>query len=142
MAAAKMTIEKIQDFMAADFPQARTRVLEVTGDSARVRCAIGHSDLRPGGTVSGPSIMAVADFALYVAIFAALGPVPLAVTTNLNINFLNKPSAGADLVGECRLIKVGKRLVVGEVNVYSDGREGLVAHVTGTYSVPPEYLET
>jgi uncharacterized protein (TIGR00369 family) len=92
--------------------------------------------LRPGGTISGPVMMAIADFTMYVAVLSAVGWVPLAVTTNLNINFLKKPAA-RDLLAEARLIKVGKRLVVGEVAIRSDSDEELVAHVTSTYSVPP-----
>jgi acyl-coenzyme A thioesterase PaaI-like protein len=82
-------------------------------------------------------MMAVADFTMYVAILSAVGWVPLAVTTNLNINFLKKPAA-RDLLAEARLIKLGKRLVVGEVAIRSDGDDDLVAHVTSTYSVPSQ----
>ncbi len=81
-------------------------------------------------------MMALADFAMYVAVLAAIGPVPLAVTTNLNINFLRKP-ARAICVAEARLLKLGKRLAVGEVTIRSDGEEEPVAHVTSTYSIPP-----
>jgi uncharacterized protein (TIGR00369 family) len=81
-------------------------------------------------------MMALADFAMYVAVFSAAGRVPLAVTTNLNINFLRKP-AQADLLAEARLLKHGKRLVVGEVTIRSDGQDDPVAHVTSTYSIPP-----
>ena len=91
--------------------------------------------MRPGGTISGPTMMALADVALYVAVLAAIGPVPLAVTINLNINFLRKP-AQADLIAEARLMKIGKRLAVGEVTIYSDGSADAVAHVTSTYSIP------
>ena len=75
-------------------------------------------------------------FAMYVAVLASVGPVPLAITTNLNINFLRKP-ARKDLIAECRLIKLGKRLAVGDVQIYSDGQDDMVAHATSTYSVPP-----
>jgi acyl-coenzyme A thioesterase PaaI-like protein len=93
--------------------------------------------LRPGGTISGPVMMAVADFTMYVAVLSAVGWVPLAVTTNLNINFLKKPGA-RDLLAEAKLIKLGKRLAVGEVALRSDGDDELVAHVTSTYSIPPQ----
>jgi acyl-coenzyme A thioesterase PaaI-like protein len=102
-----------------------------------VRRPFNESALRPGGTISGPVMMAVADFTMYVAVLSAVGWVPLAVTTNLNINFLKKPGA-RDLLAEARLIKLGKRLVVGEVALRSDGDDDLVAHVTSTYSVPPQ----
>jgi uncharacterized protein (TIGR00369 family) len=91
--------------------------------------------VRPGGTISGPTMMALADFAMYVAVLAAIGPVPLAVTINLNINFLRKP-APRDLVAEARLLKLGKRLAMGEVTICSDGESEPVAHVTSTYSIP------
>lgn len=104
--------------------------------ACRVRMAYHPRHVRPGGTLSGPSMMTLADFALYVAVLSVVGRVELAVTTNLSINFLQKPEK-ADLIAECRLLKAGKRLCVGEVSIFSDGGEEPVAHVTGTYSVPP-----
>jgi uncharacterized protein (TIGR00369 family) len=101
----------------------------------RVRRAFHVNHLRPGGTISGPTMMELADFAMYVAVFSAVGAQPLAVTTNLNINFLRKP-AQADLIAEAKLMKVGKRLAVGEVTIMSDGSDEPVAHVTATYSIP------
>jgi uncharacterized protein (TIGR00369 family) len=80
-------------------------------------------------------MMALADFTMYLAVLSAIGWVPLAVTTNLNINFLKKPGA-RDLIAEARLIKLGKRLAVGEVHIRSDGDDDSVAHVTSTYSIP------
>ena len=106
------------------------------GKSARVRFRVGKQHLRPGDTVSGPTLMALADVAMYAALLGEIGLVPLAVTTNLNINFLRKP-AQRDVVGEARLLKVGKRLAVGEVTLFSDGDPEPVAHVTSTYSIPP-----
>jgi uncharacterized protein (TIGR00369 family) len=91
--------------------------------------------IRPGGTLSGPAMMALADLGLYVAILAQIGPVALAVTTNLSFNFLRKPEQ-RDLFAECRLLKLGKRLAVGEVLMRSEGRDELVCHATGTYSIP------
>jgi uncharacterized protein (TIGR00369 family) len=82
-------------------------------------------------------MMALADFAMYVAVLAAIGPVPLAVTINLNINFLRRPAA-RDLIAEARLLKLGKRLATGEVIICSHGETEPVAHVTSTYSIPPE----
>ena len=102
----------------------------------RVRRTFSEQSLRPGGTISGPTMMGLTDFAMYVAILASVGPVPLAVTTSLNINFLRKP-AQRDLVAEARLIKLGTRLAVGEVEIYSDGEEEMVSHATATYSIPP-----
>ncbi len=104
--------------------------------SARVRFRVARKHLRPGDTVSGPALMALADVAMYAALLGEIGLVPLAVTTNLNINFLRKP-AQKDVIGESKLLKVGKQLAVGEVFIYSEGDPEPVAHVTCTYSIPP-----
>jgi acyl-coenzyme A thioesterase PaaI-like protein len=131
------TTAEIVKFMATDFPQSNS-IIEATGNrGATVRHHIGVNELRPGGTVSGPVMMAVADVALYVAILGEIGIVPLAVTTSLNINFLRKPSADRDIVGVCKLIKVGRSLVTGDVYLYSEGDDRPVAHAVGTYSIPP-----
>jgi acyl-coenzyme A thioesterase PaaI-like protein len=113
-------------------------VLAVGNRGATVAHAVGAAELRPGGTVSGPVLMSVADVALYVAILGEIGIVPLAVTTSLNINFMRKPAADRDIVGVCRLLKVGRTLAVGEVLLYSAGLDEPVAHATGTYSIPPD----
>lgn len=102
----------------------------------RIRRKFNKQSLRPGGTISGPTMMGLTDFAMYVAVLASVGPVPLAVTTNLNINFLRKPTQ-RDLIAEARLIKLGKRLAVGEVEIYCEGDDEMVAHATSTYSIPP-----
>jgi acyl-coenzyme A thioesterase PaaI-like protein len=128
----------IVEFLAREFPQNQCVVEEVGERSATVSHRIGPAQLRPGGTVSGPLLMAVADLALYVAILATIGLVPLTVTTNLNINFLRKPLPYNPIVGVCKLIKVGRILVVGEVALYSDRNEEMVAHAVGTYSIPPQ----
>ena len=135
-----MTAEEIGALLSAEFPQAyypgSPHTIDRVGyGEARVRWAFNAGRLRPGGTISGPTMMELADFAMYVAVFSAIGPQPLAVTTNLNINFLRKPAAG-DLLGVARLMKIGKRLAVGEVTIYSDGQPDPVAHVTSTYSIP------
>ncbi|MEO7205221.1 MAG: PaaI family thioesterase [Steroidobacteraceae bacterium] len=132
------TKAEIISFLVREFPQSQCVVDEVGERSATVSHPIGPAQLRPGGTVSGPLLMSVADVALYVAILATIGLVPLAVTTNLSINFLRKPSAHNPIVGVCKLIKVGRILVVGEVALYSDRSEEMVAHAVGTYSIPPK----
>jgi uncharacterized protein (TIGR00369 family) len=104
--------------------------------AARARFRVAKKHLRPGDTVSGPTLMALADVAMYAALLGEIGLVPLAVTTNLNINFLRKP-AQRDVIGEAKLLKVGKRLAVGEVTLFSEGETEPVAHVTCTYSIPP-----
>lgn len=129
--------EQLDEFFKTEFPQADFIIQELGERSAVVKKEISHQHLRPGGTVSGPTMMEVADTALYVAILNEIGLVALAVTTNLNINFLRKPAANKDIIGECRLIKVGKSLVVGDVLLYSEGMAESIAHATGTYAIPP-----
>ncbi|MDE1173921.1 MAG: PaaI family thioesterase [Parvibaculaceae bacterium] len=136
-----MTIAELNTFMASAFPQMQgeeklTVLEEVSPMRARVRLRYSDRNLRPGGTISGPAMMGLADHAFYVVLLAHIGPVALAVTTNLNINFLRKPGQ-ADLFAEARIIKLGKRLAVGEVTLVQDGDPEPVAHVTLTYSIPP-----
>lgn len=135
-----MTAQAIEALLKVEFPQAfydgsGLTLERVDYADIRVRKAFHEDHLRPGGTISGPTMMELADFAMYVAVFSAIGPQTLAVTTNLNINFLRKP-AQADLLADARLMKIGKRLAVGEVTIYSDGEDEPVAHVTSTYSIP------
>ncbi len=101
-----------------------------------MRMPFDTAHLRPGGTVNGPVMLTLADIAVYVLVLGLIGPVELAVTTSLNANFLRRPRA-ADLIAEARLLKLGKRLAVGEVTIYSDGEDEPVCHVTATYSIPP-----
>src|SRR5580658_2493931 len=115
------TKAEIIEFLQREFPQNECTVDEVGDSSAIVKRHVGVKELRPGGTVSGPVLMAVADVALYVAIMGEIGIVPLTVTTSLNINFLRKPSPDRRIVGVCRLLKVGRALAVGEVALYSEG---------------------
>jgi uncharacterized protein (TIGR00369 family) len=124
-------------FPQAFFPGCGLILERVEYASIRVRRTFHEDYLRPGGTISGPTMMELADFAMYVAVFSAVGNQPLAVTTNLNINFLRKP-AQADLIADAKLLKVGKRLAVGEVTLYSAGSDEPVAHVTATYSIPQQ----
>ncbi|MCI2283111.1 PaaI family thioesterase [Colwellia sp. MSW7] len=130
------TKDEIIDFMKADFPQAKCTIESVGKQSSVVKQSIGFDELRPGNTVSGPVLMAVADYALYVAILGEIGIVSLTVTTSMTINFMRKPSSTKPIIGECKLLKVGKTLIVGEVSLYSQGDPKTVAHVVGTYSVP------
>jgi uncharacterized protein (TIGR00369 family) len=129
--------EQITEFLQQAFPQSKCTVEDVGPMSATVRHTVGQNELRPGGTVSGPVLMATADVALYVAILAQIGIVPLTVTTSLNINFLRKPASDRDIIGRCKLVKLGKSLAVGEVALYSEGNDDMVAHATGTYAIPP-----
>ena len=132
-----VTKEALAAFLASEFPQNKCTIESVGKDTATLRHPIGIAELRPGGTVSGPVMMFVADVALYVAILGRIGIVPLAVTTSLTINFLRKPSADADILGVCTLLKVGRTLAIGEVAIYSEGNPDPVAHAVGTYAIPP-----
>jgi uncharacterized protein (TIGR00369 family) len=140
MKAVKMGASELEERLARDFPQGsygkRIRIEAVGSMTARLRYTADEKNLRPGGTVSGPTLMGLADGAVYVAILANIGWIPLAVTTSLTINFLRKPAPG-DLIAECTLIKLGKRLAVGEVGLRSAGEDELVAHCVATYSIPP-----
>jgi len=132
----RVTLEELRAFFAKDFPQATVTIEEVGPGRARIRQVVGEAELRPGGTVSGPTMMAVADAASYAAVLSAIGLVPLAVTTNLNINFLRKPTPHAAVIGDATLLKVGRRLIVSEIRIYSEGDDKPVAHATTTYAIP------
>ena len=135
----KLSAAEVNAFLTQVFPQVGIgrafKVEETRHGFARVRMYFGEHLLRPGGTISGPSIFALADMAMYAAVLASIGPDALAVTTNLNINFLRKPGQ-RDMLGEAHLLKLGKRLAVGDIALYSDGETELAAHATATYSLP------
>jgi len=114
---------------------------QIEKQSARLRLRVEKRHLRPGDTVSGPALMGLVDAAMFVAILGEIGPAYNALTSNLNINFLKKPNA-VDVIAECRLLKVGQRLVFGEVTLYSEGTDEPVAHATCTYSIPPKKHDT
>jgi len=138
--APKLTRKELIERLSDEFPEASHAVgdyeiEELWYGGCRVRRRHHEKSLRPGGTVSGPVMMALADFTMYLAVLSAVGWRPLAVTTSLTINFLKKPAA-RDVLAEARLIKLGKRLAFGEVELRADGDDELVAHVTSTYSLP------
>ena len=128
--------DEIVEFLTREFPQNKCIVEAVGNGSATVKQVIGDEQLRPGGTVSGPVLMAVADVALYVAILGEVGIVPLAMTSSLTINFLRRALPEKSIVGVCKLLRVGRSLAVGDVFLYSEGSDELVAHAVGTYSIP------
>ncbi|AWM07891.1 PaaI family thioesterase [Bradyrhizobium symbiodeficiens] len=140
MALAKMSVADVEQFLRVEFPQAFSgddiMIESADGQTCLLRQRFSEKMLRPGGTVSGPTLMALADFAMYVVLLSAIGPVGLAVTTNLNINFLRKGQPGQDVLAEARLLKLGKRLAVGEVKLLSGTSPDPIAHVTSTYSIP------
>lgn len=133
----KMTIEDIERFLDAHFPQARPfgRIEHIGDRTLRMRVPFRDEFLRPGGTISGPTLMGLADTAVYYLILAELGPVALAVTSSFNIHFLRKPRA-TDLIGEARLLRLGRRTAVGDVMIYVDGERDPAAHATAAYALP------
>ncbi|WLS01934.1 PaaI family thioesterase [Shinella oryzae] len=136
-----MDPEALNRFLETDFPQLHTdgkvfEVMAVGPGTATLRLTPNERHLRPGGTISGPTLFALADVGAWCAVLAHIGPVALAVTTNLNINFLRKPAPGP-LSCTCRLLKLGKRLAVVDASIFDADGEALVAHATATYSIPP-----
>jgi uncharacterized protein (TIGR00369 family) len=135
-----MSIAELEEFLRVEFPQSfgsgDTMIEKADGENCRLRQRYGNQMLRPGGTISGPTLMALADCAMYVVLLSAIGPVALAVTTNLSINFLRRGVPGHDLIAEARLLKLGKRLAVGEVMLLSASSPDPIALVTTTYSIP------
>jgi uncharacterized protein (TIGR00369 family) len=135
-----MSVAELEEFLRVEFPQSfgsgDTTIESADGATCLLRQRYSERMLRPGGTVSGPTLMALADCAMYVVLLSAIGPIGLAVTTNLNINFLRKGQAGQDILAEARILKLGKRLAVGEVNLLSGTSPDPIAHVTATYSIP------
>ncbi len=129
----------LESLMEEIFPQVSGdfTVVHARADSLCLRLKVEERHLRPGGTVSGPSMFALADCAMYLAVLSRIGPVALAVTTNCSIDFMRKPVASTDLLGECRLLKLGRSLAVGDVMIFSDGTTDPVARASLTYAIPP-----
>lgn len=135
----RMDTAALTVFLAEEFGQvAEDFAVETVGPEGLVlRLRVAGKHLRPGGTVSGPSIFALADVAMYLAILSRIGPVALAVTINCAVDFMRKPVAGRDLLGEARLLKLGRSLAVGDVLIFSEGQPDAVARASLTYSIPP-----
>jgi uncharacterized protein (TIGR00369 family) len=140
MTAMKMTVTEIQKFLREEFPQVFNgddiAIENADGATCLLRQRYNEAMLRPGGTVSGPTLMALADYAMYAVLLSAIGPVGLAVTTNLNINFLRKGAPSQDILASAKILKLCKRLAVGEVSLTSGAAPEPIAHVTATYSIP------
>ncbi|MEL6423318.1 MAG: PaaI family thioesterase [Pseudomonadota bacterium] len=139
----RMTREEVSAYLDDVFPEANAGedlfvIEEVRPLGARVRMRYVPRMIRPGGTISGPAMFTLADIAIYVAILANVGRVPLAVTTSATINFLRKPKP-RDLIGDVHLLKLGRRLAVGDVHMVSDGSNKPVAQANATYSLPPDW---
>ena len=134
----KLTKAQVQEFLTREFPQVADDFIVDAGGpmKARLRMKPDQRHLRPGETISGPTLFTLADCAVYIALVAMVGPEALAVTTNASIDFMRKPQAGRDLIGDVTLLKLGRGLVVGDVHIRSDGHDALVARATMTYSRP------
>jgi len=134
-----MDIPGLHAFMQQAFTQVADdfRVDRLAPDGLTVRLMIAERHLRPGGTVSGPSMFALADVAVYLAVLSRIGPVALAATTNCSIDFMRKPEAARDLLAEARLLKLGRSLAVGDVLIRSEGSDAIVARAGLTYAIPP-----
>ncbi len=126
------------EYVEGIFPQIKDEFLidMLEEDAIVVRMRVQNKHLRPGGTVSGPSIFALADVAVYMSVLAAIGPKKLTVTTNCSIDFMRKPIANANLIASCKLLKMGKSLAVGDVLMSSEGSKEAVARATLTYAIP------
>ncbi len=137
---AKMTAQEMMEFLQQVFPQVRDdfAIEHMDGETVTMRLKTAERHLRPGGTVSGPSMFALADVTAYVATMAPLGRVALAVTTGCSMDFMRKPAAGVDLIAKGRLLKLGRALTVTDVLIYSEGSDKPVARASLTYSIPPE----
>lgn len=136
----QMDRDALTEFLKAEFQQVADMfaIDDVRADGVRVRLLHHERHLRPGGTVSGPAMFALADVAVYLAILAQVGPKALSVTTNCAIDFMRKPAAGVDLICDARILKLGRALAVGDCLIYSDGLAAPVARASLTYSIPPE----
>ncbi len=134
-----MTADEMNAFLYRVFHQVADdfRVEDVSEQSVTLRLIVSDRHLRPGGTVSGPSMFGLADVAAYLATLAHIGPKALAVTTNCSIDFMRKPEAGVDLLAHARLLKLGKQLSVTDVLIYSEGKDAPVARANLTYAIPP-----
>ncbi len=135
----KMDAATLNALMVKEFPQVAEDFIveEVTPMNVTVRLPVADRHLRPGGTISGPTMFSLADVSIYLATMAMIGPVTLAVTTNCSIDFMRKPKAGVDLIAHAKLHKLGKLLAVGDVLIHSEGMEAPVARASLTYAIPP-----
>lgn len=134
----KISIEEFNDILKTELPWAeeyQIKLESIERGRAVMRLPYHQNSMRPGGTISGPHMMMLADACMYAVVLGMIGQVKLAVTTNFNINFLRKPSE-TDLLAEGKIIKLGKRLAVLEVSILTAGESALMAHATGTYSIP------
>lgn len=136
----KLNKDQVAEFLDDVFPQVKSdfSIDDLSPNAVTMRLLTADRHLRPGGTVSGPSMFALADVAVYIMVLGMVGPKALAVTTNCSIDFMRKPVAGKDLIAQGSLLKLGKLLAVGDVLLRSEGSDAIVARATLTYAIPPE----
>ena len=132
------TTQEISAFFEQQFLQAQFEIISVENRTGVIKKIVDEKNLRPGNTISGLTLFTVADPALYTAVLGEIGIVPLAVTTNMSIHFLRKPKANTSLIGRCTLTKVGRSLITGQIELFSEGESEMVAHAMVTYAIPPK----
>ncbi len=135
-----MDKDALTAFLRSDFAQVADQfdIVHVEPNAIQVRLLVGDQHLRPGGTVSGPTMFALADVSVYLAVLAMIGPKGLSVTTSCAMDFMRKPAANTNLICDCRLLKLGRVLAVGDALIYSEGQDAPVARANMTYSIPPK----
>jgi len=128
------------EYLEQVFPQIKGdfSVLEMAERQLKVKLNVQDRHLRPGGTVSGPSMFSLADVSVYMAVLAMIGPEPLTVTTGCSLDFMRKPAGGQDIIASCKLLKLGRSLAVGDVLIHSEALPEPVARATMTYAIPPK----
>lgn len=136
----QFTPATLMEYLEQVFPQIKSdfTIIEMAEHQLVVRLNIQEKHLRPGGTVSGPTMFSLADVAVYMAILAMIGPEPLTVTTGCSLDFMRKPDGAKDMLAHCKLLKLGRSLAVGDVLIYSEGADAPVARATMTYAIPPK----
>ena len=137
-----MTATDVNAMLREVYPQLNEhydfyKAIDVFPGGCTVRLNADDRHLRPGGTVSGPSLFTLADIGGYVCVLTHASPDALSVTTNLNINFMRKAEAGP-IDGHCRILKLGRSLMVFDIDIVAGPDRHTVAHATGTYSIPPK----
>jgi len=137
-----MTASELESFLRSEFPQVYCGgrdflVSKITESNLALKMIPGKYDVRPGGTLSGPTIFTLADLTAYIGILSRIGPVGLAVTTNINMSFLRKPPP-SPIIGHCQILKMGKRLATTAIAITDESSDFLYAHATATYSIQPK----
>ena len=135
----KLSADQLNEFLVRAFPggdpSARALVTEVVPGRVRVVRPYDPGSLRPGGVISGPTMMALADMAVYALVLAHIGEVPMAVTTSLTMHFL-RPAKPGELIAEATLLRLGRRIATCDVRLWTEGPDRIAAHATVAYAIP------